>query len=310
MNWKQIETFRVAMLTRSMTVAATQLHTSQPNVSRIIGQLEGEVGFRLFERRSNGLLPTPEAEAFHQAVQRLYMGMGELADTARQIRDIGAGTLRIGAMPSLVMSVMPKVMQAFRGRYPDAQVSIYSSDSSTVAKWVSTRHVDLGLVSNLIETPGVVSTLWATEDGVCIVPAGHRLAKKKAVVSSDLENEPFISFTKSDVTRSTVDAAFEAADKRRLTLEAPYAMAICEMVGLGLGVSIVNPLVVRHADLQGVKVLPFKPGIPFSRYVLVPQQQADSALMTAFLECLEKVGGYGGKGRSVFRQSGIDGVAR
>jgi DNA-binding transcriptional LysR family regulator len=153
------------MLTRSMTVAATQLHTSQPNVSRIIGQLEGEVGFRLFERRSNGLLPTPEAEAFDQAVQRLFLGMGELADTARQIREVGAGTLRIGMMPSLVMSLMPKVMQAFRGRYPDAQVSIHSSDSSTVAKWVSTRYVDLGLVSNLIETPGVVSTLWATEEG-------------------------------------------------------------------------------------------------------------------------------------------------
>ena len=299
MNWKQIEAFRVAMLTRSMTLAASQLHTSQPNVSRVIGQLEAEVGFRLFERRNNGLLPTPEAEAFQQAVQRIFLGVGELADTARQIREIGAGTLRIGAMPSLVLGVMPKVMQAFRGLYPDAQVSIYSNDSSTVAKWVSTRYVDIGLVSNLIETPGVVSTLSATEDGVCIVPSDHRLARKRALVNSDLDGEPFISFTKSDVTRSTVDAAFQP-DKRRLTMEAPYAMAICQMVGLGLGISIVNPLVVRHADLQGVKVLPFKPGIPFSRYMLVSPHQAASALMTAFMDCLNTVGGYGAS----YRQRG------
>lgn len=45
MRWKLIETFRAVMLTRSMTVAAHDLHTSQPNVSRAIGQLEEMVGF-------------------------------------------------------------------------------------------------------------------------------------------------------------------------------------------------------------------------------------------------------------------------
>lgn len=61
MNYKQIEAFRAVMLTRSMTEAAAQLHTSQPNISRVIGQLEREAGFRLFERVGNRLAPTDEA---------------------------------------------------------------------------------------------------------------------------------------------------------------------------------------------------------------------------------------------------------
>lgn len=286
MRWKLIETFRAVMLTRSMTVAAHELHTSQPNVSRAIGQLEEAVGFRLFVRLGGRLTPTPEAEAFFQSVQRWFLGMEALTDSAKQIREVGTGTLRIGAVASLAMSVMPEVMQAFRRRYPDTPVSIHTGDSATVAKWTANRYVDLGLVTNLDDTPGLQSTLWAKENGVCIVPRGHRLAKKRLVFSSDLDDESFISLTKGDGTRTVVDAAF-VPDKRRLTLDAPYSAVICRMVSLGLGVSVLNPLVVRHLDIAGIKVMPFKPDLTFARYILVAQQQAESALMRAFVECLD-----------------------
>lgn len=285
MRWKLIETFRAVMLTRSMTVAADALHTSQPNVSRAIGQLESEVGFRLFVRRAGRLTPTPEAEAFFQSVQRWFLGMDALTDSAKQIREIGTGTLRVGAVASLAMSVMPEVVQAFRSRYPDTPLSIHTGDSSTVAKWTANRYVDLGLVTNLDDTPGLHSVLWAKESGVCIVPLGHRLAKKRVISSTDLDDEPFISLTKGDGTRAVVDAAFKT-DKRRLTLDAPYQAVICRMVSFGLGVSVVNPLVVRHLDLTGFKTLPFKPEVLFARYILVAQQQAQSAPMAAFMECL------------------------
>ena len=286
MRWKLIETFRAVMLTRSMTVAARDLHTSQPNVSRAVGQLEDIVGFRLFVRLGGRLTPTPEAEAFFQSVQRWFLGMEALADSAKQIREVGSGTLRIGAVASLAMSVMPEVMRMFRRRYPDAPVSIHTGDSTTVAKWAANRYVDLGLVTNLDDTPGLQSTLWAKENGVCIVPEGHRLANKDVVFSADLDDEAFISLTKGDGTRAVVDAAF-MPDRRRLTLDAPYSAVICRMVSLGLGVSVLNPLVVRHLDPAGIKVLPFEPDVTFARYILVAQQQAESALMRAFVECLD-----------------------
>ena len=114
MRWKLIETFRAVMLTRSMTLAAHELHTSQSNVSRAVGQLEAAVGFRLFVRLGGRLAPTPEAEAFFQAVQRWFLGMEALADSAKQIREVGTGTLRIGAVASLAMSVMPSTNRAMR----------------------------------------------------------------------------------------------------------------------------------------------------------------------------------------------------
>lgn len=287
MNFKQIETFRAVMLSRSMTVAAEQLHTSQPNVSRVIAQLEREAGFRLFERIAGRLVPTGEGEALFRDVERAFVGLDTLRDSARSIRQVGTGTLRIGAVPSIAMSVMSPAIREFRKRHPDVPISVHTSDSPTVAKWTATQFCDFGLVSYVADTPGVEARSLREVQGVCIVPADHRLARKRRVVARDLDGETFISLTHGDGTRAAIDAAF-APDGRKLTLETPYAATICTMVSMGLGVSVVNPLVIRSLRIAGVKALPFEPAIVFNSYVLRARQHPEPALAGVFLDCLRR----------------------
>lgn len=287
MNFKQVETFRAVMLTRSMTMAASQLHTSQPNVSRVISQLEQETGFRLFQRVGGRLLPTSEAEALFKDVERAFVGLDSLRDSARSILQLGTGALRIGAVPSIAMTVMAPAIAKFRRIYSEVPISVYTSDSPTVAKWTATRFCDFGLVSYLVGVPGVSSAIWRNEKGVCIVPEKHRLAGKRRILAKDLQGEDFISLTLGDGTRAAIDAAFEPG-ARRLTLETPYAATICGMVGMGLGVSVVSPLVVRNLRPPGVKVIPFDPAIPFQSFVLHAQQYVESTLAKVFFDCLQE----------------------
>jgi DNA-binding transcriptional LysR family regulator len=71
MNLKHIEAFRAVMLAGSMTAAAKELFTSQPNISRLITQLERETGLLLFQRSGVRLIPTSEGNAFFREVERL-----------------------------------------------------------------------------------------------------------------------------------------------------------------------------------------------------------------------------------------------
>ncbi len=240
MNFKQIEAFRAVMVTGSMTTAATQLHTSQPNISRVIAQLERETGFKLFARIAGRLTPTVEAEALFRDVERLLPRAGQPARLGAVDPEVGVGTLRIGTVPSIAMSVMPQAIARFREEHPDVPIAVHTSDSPTVAKWTANQFCDFGLVSYVVETAGIDSTLLRDEPGVCIVPADHRLARKRVVHAADLDGERFISLTHGDGTRTIVDAAF-VPDRRVLTLETPYAATICTMVEMGLGVSVVNP---------------------------------------------------------------------
>jgi DNA-binding transcriptional LysR family regulator len=73
MNLKHIEAFRAVMLAGSMTAAAKELFTSQPNISRLITQLERETGLLLFQRSGVRLIPTSEGNAFFREVERAYV---------------------------------------------------------------------------------------------------------------------------------------------------------------------------------------------------------------------------------------------
>lgn len=285
MNFKQIETFRTVMLTGSMTLAAQQLHTSQPNVSRIIGKLEAEIGFALFDRHAGRVLPTKAAEAFFREVERAFMGLDSVAESARSIRALGAGTLRVAAAASISMSVLPQAIRLFSARYPQVRIVVDTSESSVIANWVATQHCDIGFASYVADKPGVVATLIHSENAVCVMSAQHRLAGRKRVTPRDLAGERFISLPNGTASRRAIDAAF-VQDERILALETPYAATICGLVSEGLGLSLVNPIIGRALHFAGVCTVPFKPDIPFRSYMLRAQLAPNDTLVQEFIACM------------------------
>lgn len=283
MDFKQVETFRAVMQTRSMTLAAEQLHTSQPNVSRLIAKLERHCGFKLFERVGLRLLPTPEGEALHQDVERAFVGLHVIDERARVIRAEGVGMLRVAASPALTVGVLPRALEVFREEHPDVAVAAYTSDSPTVSHWVATGYCDIGLVSYPTDIMGVEHRLRHKENGVCVVPRHHRLARKVRIDASDLAGEDFISLGGSDLARGSIDDAFLHV-KRKLTLETTHATTVCALVARGLGVSVVNPLVLRGLALSTVKAIPFRPAVEFSCYSVHAQNKLASTLAKAFMD--------------------------
>ncbi|MGG6260549.1 LysR substrate-binding domain-containing protein [Stutzerimonas stutzeri] len=289
MNFKQVEAFRAVMLSGSMTAAAEALHTSQPNISRLVAQLERLNGFSLFERIGSRLVPTDEGTAFFNEVDRAFIGLRNLEHSARHIRQLGTGRIRIGAVPSLSLSVLPRAIQRFREGHEQVAISLHTSDSTTVARWVASQFCDFGLVSFIgEETPGVRARLIGDLPAVCIFPKGHRLAALERVGIDDLAGEEFVSLAHDDGTRRRIDRLFlQHGDRRKLSLEAPYAAIICAMVGTGLGVSIVSPLVAQGYLHAGIEVRPFAADFSFTSYLLYADHRPQNNLGSRFATLLQ-----------------------
>ena len=290
MNYRQIECFRAVMHTGSMTLAAAQLHTSQPNVSRAIALLQSETQLKLFERVGQRVVPTPEAHALLKEVDRVYVGLQSIGAAANRIRTLGVEGLRIAVSPGLGISPVPRILQVFRGMRPHVPVVVHTADSLTICKWVSSGYYELGLAGYVALPQEVDSTLVQTERAVCIVPRGHRLARKRKVVPSDLAGESFISFAPPDVLRVVIDRAFDP-EVRKLEIETSLATAVCAMVARGLGVSIVNPAMLSELALTGVHALAFEPAIHFECHLVRARQQPAQALVADFLEAVRIVVG-------------------
>ena len=288
MNYRQIECFRAVMHTGSMTLAATQLHTSQPNVSRAIALLQGETQLKLFERVGQRVVPTPEAHALLKEVDRVYVGLQSIGDAADRIRTLGVEGLRIAVSPGIGVSPVPRILQVFRGMRPRVPVVVHTADSATICKWVSSGYYELGLVGYVALPQEVDTTLVHSDRAVCIVPRGHRLARKRKVVPSDLAGESFISHASPDVVRAATDRVFKP-EVRRLEIETTLGTTICAMVARGLGVSIVNPAMLSELALTGVHSLAFEPAIQIECHLVLARQQPAQALVADFLEAIRVV---------------------
>ena len=223
MRYSYVEAFRAVMLSGSTTAAARVLHTSQPNVSRSIAQLEKLTGLRLFDRVPGKVVPTSDGLAFDE-VQRSFLGMQQLEAAAKRIQRFSGGILRVGSVSTLASSLVPKTVKRFAAAYPDATVSIHAGHSSAVWQWVDERSCHLGIVSHVNERYGFFEEKLYAVDGVCIMPANHPLAARKVLRPPDLADERYISFAQNDFGRSNVDRVFdEAGVNRNITLETPTA---------------------------------------------------------------------------------------
>src|SRR5262245_31811929 len=99
---RQVEAFRSVMMTGGITAAAEAMNVTQPAVSRLIRDLEAAVRVPLFERQGTRLVPTPEASQLFREVERLYLGLDQIAQAADDIRQHKNIVLRIASVTSLV----------------------------------------------------------------------------------------------------------------------------------------------------------------------------------------------------------------
>lgn len=124
LNLRQIEAFRAVMIAGTVTGASRALNISQPAVSRLIRDLEKDVEIRLFDRKKGRVVPTLEANAFYQEVELSFIGLRNLEDFAREIRDSGLEKLAVGAMPALCLDLVPDVIRSYLSTRPGVKIGV------------------------------------------------------------------------------------------------------------------------------------------------------------------------------------------
>lgn len=288
-NLRQIEAFRLVMLRGSMTAAAEELGTSQPSISRLIAELEASTGLTLFVRNGGRIRATDAGSAFYREVDRSFVGLEKLGHSANEIRQLGSGRLRIVAAPVLALSFLPAVIERFVDVYPRVAVSLEMRSESTIQRWVSSGHCDLGFATITPDAFGVTSAELYRLRGLCALPAHHPLAARERIHAADLRGERLILPSYADDTRTPLDRALRPAGVDQVpVIETPYGATICALVSRGLGIGIVNPLAALEANARRIVFRPFEPAIFFRGFTLYPQLRQANPVVETFLQLVDK----------------------
>lgn len=287
---RQVEAFKAVYETGYVTAAAERIHLSQPAVSKLLANFEAAVELELFRREKRRLIPTHEAALLYREVDRLFSGLQEIGSIARDIRGLRSGDLAIACVSALGHEHVPRLVAQFLKDKPDVNVGLYITSAANVAEWTIAQKVDLGVSMSAPDHPGIVSEPLRRLDAVCVVPKGHRLARRRVIGPEDLAGETFVSFAPGSRIRHTIDSIFERAGvARRTTAHAFVSNSACALVANGFGVSIVEPFTAREYVRRGVLVArPFLPAVPYEFHLLYPRHRERSLLVREFAMRLEQ----------------------
>ncbi len=277
LNLRQIEAFRAVMVTGSMVGAAGALHVSQPAISRLIADLERELGYALFTRTRGRLRSTEEGNLLYGEVQRSFVGLTQVEAAARALGKSAAGVLRIAAMPSLSGEPLTRGVAEFAKDNPDVSVVLDVRPRREVIELIADRQFDVGVATLPVDDPNIDVRPMTEENSVCAVPVKHRLAKHDVIRAEDLEGETFISFSSATLFRIRVDRVFDQRGiNRMLRFEARTAEIACNLVAEGAGVSIVGTWDIPAVRRKEIAIQPFEPALPLRMGMLTPANRPSS----------------------------------
>ena len=111
MELRQLEAFAAVMSTGSVTAAGRLLGRSQPAISRLLQELEAEIGYALFSRSGPRVTPTEQGFLLYEDVERALAGMRQIRERAGEIARGQAQPLLIAATPALAAGLVPAALQ-------------------------------------------------------------------------------------------------------------------------------------------------------------------------------------------------------
>jgi DNA-binding transcriptional LysR family regulator len=292
MKYNQLEAYRAVMLTGSVTEAAAFLHVSQPGISRLIGDLERSLKFKLFDRRPGRLVPTPEGEIFYAQVQRSFEGLLALEGVAREIGTLKLHNLRIATFPAGALTVIPDAIARMHGSHPDVSISVQMQSSVKVLDQVATLQADLGLVIAPLDRPGVRHVAVFESDCVCALPRDHAPARAREIHLADLARKDFLAlFEHLYIGHELAELFRKQHVELNPVIEASSSHIICALAARGVGIGIVDPLTVSVFQPNQLAIHKFVPPIKVKFAIVVPAHAVQSVATAKFIDLLKAVVG-------------------
>jgi DNA-binding transcriptional LysR family regulator len=284
---RRLLTFREVVRQGSFSRAGDMLALTQPAVSQQVAALERQLGVRLLERGPGGPTPT---EAGTLLLAHADAVADRLAQADQQVAELAANdreTLRVGAFPSALASVIPAAIARLRELRPELQVEASEGSGEALGAAVAAGALHAAMCFQDAEAParrpeGTERHELGEELMKAVLAPEHPLAGRKSVRLRELADEVWTAPSRDHLIHRTCVAAGFEPQIRFVTRDVLAARAL---VRRGLAVTLMPDLVCGLFD--DISVVPLEGLQPRrSLYALTPAAGArESAL--AFLAALQ-----------------------
>jgi DNA-binding transcriptional LysR family regulator len=183
----------VAVQAGSMGKAARLLATSQPAVSRSIGELEHALGVRLLDRSARGIEPTLYGRALLRRGTAVFDELQQGIKDIRSLVDPTIGDLTIGASIAIAEGLICSVITRLSRRYRRLTFQVHATDTATAYQALLDRKIEVAVV-HLIDPPAedLMNVEPLMQDPHVVVAGAHNpLVRRRRISLAQLIEEPW-----------------------------------------------------------------------------------------------------------------------
>lgn len=277
---------QAVMQSQTITEAAQRLHVSQPAVSKQIKQLQADLGFALFERQGHKLIPTFEARAMLDQVNRVNASLDVLNRTAIDFRSARRGHLQIACIPAVAGYLLPASLKRVVGDDTGLLATIHTGNSAQVVEWVETQQVDIGLalrVQGADELNFQRLLEWRME---CLLPSTHPLASRRVIRPVDLTSYPVVGIELPAAVIPDPDMPRWDSELGAVRIRVDSSHIACQLAFAGLGVAVADSLTVAGSVRKPLVRRRLQPAAQSEIGIYWPRYRPKTEALTALVQAL------------------------
>jgi DNA-binding transcriptional LysR family regulator len=261
--------------------ASARLHISQPPLSRMIGQLEEQVGVRLLERTARGVELTDAGTAFLEDARRALRVVNDAVERSRRAARGELGHLEIAYYGSTIFRVLPQLVTEFGKLQPQVTVDLHNLPKDRQIRGLRDGWLDIGFARQYRNEPDIECEEVLCEPVVLAVASSNPIAKRTTLPMVALRDEPMVVFPgmsrpsfADEVLRFCEAAGFAP----NIVKEAEDLMACLTLVSAGIGLALVpiSAMSIQLPQVSFVKVV--KPKPTSSVYCVYRKNEQNSSL--------------------------------
>ena len=286
MDIKRLKLFVAVAEELNILKAANRMNISQPPLTRHIKLLEDELKTQLFIRTARGVTLTDAGRILLDEARNL-ISLSELA--AERTFKAGQGLLGridVGIFSSAVFGVIPKILMAFRQKYPDVTVVMHSLNKAQQIEALRQRRITVGFNRFFEYMEDLSVERISTESLFLAINRNHPLARKKLISWSELADHPLVLFpstSRPSFIDWLTDICIQDGFKPNIVQEVGDSVNALALVASGFGMAII-PESATNMRVSSVVYRPLtRDPMPVVDLSCVYRKNDESPILKAFL---------------------------
>lgn len=290
MKLRHIEACHAVLQTGAIARAARVLGVSQPAVSKLIKHAEQQLGFRLFERLKGRLVPTREATLLSPEIEKLFHQLNQVQRLSRNLLPSRQDRIRIGCIPSLGLSLLPRAIKQFQERHPDIRYEVRTRHTSELIDSLMAQHVDIALTFDPEPQVGIRAEKLGQGELMC-VQSTDRYWPGDHIRLADIEPADLIGLIDDDPLGRLLDEKFNQIGiipAQKIRVQTYYVA--CSLAENGCGVAVVDAFTANaFRNSHKIRSLKITPAIRFNVYAVYSDLRPLSHFANLFVKCVKNI---------------------